>query len=64
MWYVANRDRNLEKIRGPYKHSETAGAVRRELEDRFPNKTWNLWVIWDDPAGKPPPTEDEREDRA
>jgi hypothetical protein len=58
MWYVTIHDRNDAKLRGPYQHAETASAVRRELEDRFPDKTWNLWIVWDDPDGKPPPDEE------
>jgi hypothetical protein len=32
-------------IRGPYKHEETAAAVRMELELRHPDREWNLWVV-------------------
>jgi hypothetical protein len=38
-WYVWDYDRG-EVVRGPYKSSETAGAVRSEIEgDR------NLWIV-------------------
>lgn len=42
-WYVVNHDTN-ERLRGPYKDSETACAVRTELENANPDRDWNLWV--------------------
>jgi hypothetical protein len=35
--------------RGPYKHEETAGAVRDEME-RSGHRTWNLWIIGEELA--------------
>ena len=43
--YFIKDDNTGIVLRGPYKHEETAGAVRDELEDRYPDKDWNLWVV-------------------
>lgn len=43
-WYVSDRSRGLAPVRGPYRHQETAAAVRSELENRHPEREWNLWV--------------------
>ncbi len=46
-WYVSNRTGNDDYImRGPFRYAETAGAVRREMEDRWPEKNWNLGVTY------------------
>jgi hypothetical protein len=31
-WYVIDREHGYVCLRGPYKHAETAGAVREEME--------------------------------
>jgi hypothetical protein len=43
-WYVVNLN-DYEVVRGPYEHGETAVAVRRELEYRWPNRRWNLGIV-------------------
>jgi hypothetical protein len=45
VWWVTNRDRRDEALRGPFKHPETAGAVRAEMEQRRPYAGVNLGVI-------------------
>ena len=64
VWYVANRnavmpDGKMLTLRGPYKHAETAAAVRAEMERAeregpapergLPRnkKTWNLRIVWE-----------------
>ncbi len=45
-WYVVDRNNQYFIHRGPYKHSETAGAVRQEMEmSADERKRWNLWVV-------------------
>lgn len=49
-WYVTDHARNDAILRGPYKHIETAGAVREEMERAWDDRdgdrpdTRNLWV--------------------
>jgi len=43
-WYIVD-DNNNNTVRGPYKHKETARAVRNELESFYPERDWNLWVV-------------------
>ena len=49
-WYVADRDcerhGKMVTVGGPYRHAETAGAVRDEME-RNPREKRNLWVVWE-----------------
>lgn len=52
-WYVAIRTDHDNVIRGPYKHAETAAAVRDELEARYPDRNWNLAIIVRDEEDKP-----------
>ena len=42
-WVVKNRD-NDEIMRGPYDHSETASAVRSEMERQDIYDNLNLWI--------------------
>lgn len=44
-WYVVDHERNDERLRGPFKNAETAGAIRSYMESGRPNASWNLWVI-------------------
>jgi hypothetical protein len=54
-WYVVDHARNNAVLRGPYEHSETAGAVREEIElhlydeDEDDDSQYethpNLWVV-------------------
>lgn len=49
-WYVVNRaaDGTEHVFRGPYRYSETAVEIRRELESRATEaqeSLWNLCVV-------------------
>ena len=49
-WYVVNLSAPMPTfpMRGPYKHSETAGAIRSELElaaSDEQDELWNLGII-------------------
>lgn len=41
---MINRD-NGETLRGPFRHQETAGAVRAEMERAYDNLSANLFVV-------------------
>ena len=43
--YILMDEYSGKKIRGPFSNAETASAVRNELENRFPDKEWNLQII-------------------
>lgn len=43
-WYVVEMNRQ-HVMRGPYKHSETACAVRREIEDHANERQASLWNL-------------------
>ena len=43
-WYLID-EYTGEKIRGPYRYSETAVAVRHEVERIYPFKEWNLQIV-------------------
>jgi len=49
VWFV--KEIETKKIlRGPYKHSETAAAVRAEMEkhlNKWQAENWNLWIVWE-----------------
>ncbi len=45
-WYIYDRESD-QLLRGPYKHRETAAAVREEMERNataVENAKWSLWV--------------------
>jgi len=47
-WFVVDLNRDGRKKRGPYKYSETAVAVREEMERNASdeqNERWNLGII-------------------
>lgn len=44
-WYIVCREKKVV-YRGPFKHEETAGAVREEMERFRDNATWNLWCVF------------------
>ena len=48
-WYIENRSPSgTYTMRGPYKHHETAGAVRQEMEqwaDDEQLKRWDLCIV-------------------
>lgn len=49
MWYIADHHSDDQILRGPFAHSETAAAVRTEMEHNASeeqNERWNLWVIY------------------
>jgi hypothetical protein len=49
-WYLTNRDRCEEIVRGPYTHAESAGAVRAEMENqsnRWANTNLGIFRIVD-----------------
>lgn len=41
---VDEHDPEAGRLRGPYQHAETASAVRHEMEQRWPDKSWNLQI--------------------
>ena len=43
-WYVADHDRDDAVVRGPYRTSAEAAAVRHEME-RSPDEERNLWIL-------------------
>lgn len=43
-WVIVDRNTG-SRIRGPYKHLETAEVVRLELEMAQPDREWNLWIL-------------------
>lgn len=47
-WYVTDHDNDDKVVRGPFPTSETAAAVRAEIE-RDPKEERNLWVLEADP---------------
>lgn len=47
-WWVVDKNHDNAKRRGPYKHAETAAAVRQEIESAASerlNEYWNLAVV-------------------
>ena len=45
-WFVVDHDRDDLKLHGPYVLSETAAAVRREMERLPPyDEDGNLWIV-------------------
>ena len=37
-WFIRDRNRDMQYIRGPYKSRETAAAIRSELENNATEK--------------------------
>jgi hypothetical protein len=46
-WFLVDHDKDDKKVRGPYDHSETAAAVRAELEanHEYYRDYGNLWIV-------------------
>jgi hypothetical protein len=46
-WFVVDHDEDDRRIRGPFESSETACAVRREMERHHPHykDEGNLWIV-------------------
>lgn len=47
-WYLRDEFTPGSTVRGPFRCSHAAGAVRTELEARYPDKDWNLQIVYED----------------